>query len=214
MASSSIHGVLNALTKKLLGVQNYSTWADIMQNVITLDKLWGYNTDKITKSIETKAQNVKNTYQENLNNALAIINLDVITTIRTNIKKSTTPKGRLGHIDKFLKKVRNQLEGVGQTVANKEMVMATLINLPRERSTNLGPFITNLCTQGRERPIPFSEFKGLLLQEESLRNARTSKGDSSKAYAIKHQGKAPMQKKSGGQGGQQQCGQQYGHQHG
>eukprot|EP01018_Ginkgo_biloba_P012836 Gb_32218 [translate_table: standard] len=91
-----------------------------------------------------------------------------------------------------------KLEGVGETVVDKEMVMATIINLPWEGPMNLGPFITNLCTQRRVRSIPFNEFEGLLIQEESLRNA--IKGDSAEVYAIKHQGKPPMHKKLGGQG--------------
>eukprot|EP01018_Ginkgo_biloba_P033937 Gb_40895 [translate_table: standard] len=103
------------------------------------------------------------------------------------------------HLQK-LKEVRKQLEGVGETVEDKEMVIETIIILPQEGPMNLGPFITSLCTQGRVRSIPFNEFQGFLLQEESLRNVGTSKGDSSGAYAIKHQGKAHMQKKSRGQG--------------
>ena len=84
------------------------------------------------------------------------------------------------------------MEGVGETIADKEMVMATINNLPREGPSNLGPFITSLCTQGCVRSISFNEFEGLLLQEESFQNAETNKGDSFGAYAIKHQGKAPM----------------------
>eukprot|EP01018_Ginkgo_biloba_P020936 Gb_17245 [translate_table: standard] len=101
------------------------------------------------------------------------------------------------HLQK-MKEVKNQLEGVGEIVADKEMVMPTIISLPREGPTNLGPFITSLCTQRRVRSIPFNESESLLLQEESLRNAGTNKGDSSGSYAINHQGKATMQKKSGG----------------
>eukprot|EP01018_Ginkgo_biloba_P002338 Gb_07825 [translate_table: standard] len=92
MASSLIHGVLNALTEKLSGAENYSTWADTMQHVFTLYKLWGYITDKIAKPDDTEPHSVKDTYQENLDNALAIINLVVIPIVRINIKKSTTPK--------------------------------------------------------------------------------------------------------------------------
>eukprot|EP01018_Ginkgo_biloba_P021609 Gb_27140 [translate_table: standard] len=95
------------------------------------------------------------------------------------------------HLEK-LKEDRNQLEGVGETVEDKKMVMATIISLPQEGPLNLGPFITSLCTQGRVRSIPFNDFKGLLLQEENLRNAGTSNVDSSRAYAIKYKGKAPM----------------------
>eukprot|EP01018_Ginkgo_biloba_P039722 Gb_32153 [translate_table: standard] len=95
------------------------------------------------------------------------------------------------HLQK-MKEVRNHLEGGGEIVVDKEMIMSSIINLPQEGPTNLGPFITSLCTQGRVRSIPFNEFEGLLLQEENLRNAGTINGDSSRTYIIKHQSKAPM----------------------
>eukprot|EP01018_Ginkgo_biloba_P029032 Gb_18392 [translate_table: standard] len=148
MASSSIHGVLNALIENLSGAKNYSTREDTMQPVFTLYKLWGYITDKILEPTDIDPQN--------------------------------------------LKEVRNQLEGVGETIEDKEMVLATISNLPREGPSNLGPFIISLCTQGCVMSILFNDFKGLLLREESLRNAGTSKGDSSGAYGIKYKGKAPM----------------------
>eukprot|EP01018_Ginkgo_biloba_P006929 Gb_21148 [translate_table: standard] len=144
----------------------------------------------VVETHERGAHNVKDTYQEHLDNALAIINLVVIPTIKTNINKSTTPKEAWDTLK--LKEVRNQLEGVGETIVDKEMVMKTIISLPWEGPTNLGPFITSLCTQGRVGSIPFNEFEGLLLQEKNLRNLGTSKGDYFGAYAIKHQGKAHM----------------------
>eukprot|EP01018_Ginkgo_biloba_P038900 Gb_11521 [translate_table: standard] len=164
MASSSIHSVLNALTKKLSRVENYNTWTGTMQHVFTLYKLWGYITGKIAKPDDIEPQSVKDTYQENLDNALAIIILAVIPTSELISRRAQLPR-MLGILCQIW---------VGEIVADKEMVMATIINLPREGPSNLGPFIT-----------------------------RTSKGDSSGAYAIKYQGKASTQKKSGEQGGQQ-----------
>eukprot|EP01018_Ginkgo_biloba_P012539 Gb_23521 [translate_table: standard] len=51
----------------------------------------GHIINKIAALAETKTQNVKDTYQENLGNAFAIINLVVIPIVKINIKKSTTP---------------------------------------------------------------------------------------------------------------------------
>lgn len=53
---------------------------------------YGATSDKIAAPIETDAQNVNGIYQENLDNALAIINLVVIPIVRTNIKNITTPQ--------------------------------------------------------------------------------------------------------------------------
>eukprot|EP01018_Ginkgo_biloba_P028677 Gb_12289 [translate_table: standard] len=138
-----------------------------MQHVFALYKLWGYITGKIAKPNDTEPQSVKDAYQENLDNAFAIINLVIITTIKINIKKRKTPKdgwdtlsnlyagsndakiiqlrAPLGslkmslndsiveHLQK-LKEVRNQLEEVGETIADKEMILGTIISLPMGRT--------------------------------------------------------------------------------
>eukprot|EP01018_Ginkgo_biloba_P038139 Gb_41321 [translate_table: standard] len=60
----------------------------------------------------------------------------------------------------------SKVEGVGETIADKEMVIATIIILPREGPTKLGPFITNLCTQGRLKSIPFNDLKACFFKKK------------------------------------------------
>eukprot|EP01018_Ginkgo_biloba_P038968 Gb_38767 [translate_table: standard] len=143
--------------------QQLDTCADTMQHEFNLYKLCGYITGKIAKLDDTEPQNVKDTYRKNLgSNDARIIQLRAqLGSLKMSLNDSVVE-----HLQK-LKEVRNQLKGVGEIVADKEMVVATIIILPREGPLNLGPFITNLCTQGRVRSIPFNEFEGLLLQEES-----------------------------------------------
>eukprot|EP01018_Ginkgo_biloba_P032180 Gb_05326 [translate_table: standard] len=120
-----------------------------MQHVFTLYILWGYITNKILELEDTVSE---------CSNDARIIHL------RTQLEslKMSSGDSIVEHLQK-LKEVINQLEGVGEIVENKEMVMETIIDLPQEGPTNLSPFITSLCIQGRVMTITFNDFEGLLL---------------------------------------------------
>lgn len=100
------------------------------------------------------------------------------------------------HLQK-LKAVINELEGVGEIVEDRDG-NGNHHQLATRRTFESWFFHHNLCTQGHVRSFPFNDFEGLLLQEESLQDVKTSKGDSSRVDAINYKGKAPMQMKSRG----------------
>ena len=88
---ASIGGnLLSALTKKLMGAENFGTWKHQIKNLLMLNDLWSY-VDGTTVRDPTYT-NMQDDYDTKSKVTLALINLSMGGNIIKNVQDAKTPK--------------------------------------------------------------------------------------------------------------------------